>query len=73
MIGPYYQAPDLCKGQRPRVQCDAARRAEVTGSAIDDRTMRHPGYAISQWKRKLIEQLFGWLLTRRRTLHARPA
>jgi IS5 family transposase len=29
-------------------------------SAIDERTTRHPGYAISQWKRKRIEELFGW-------------
>jgi transposase len=32
-------------------------------SAIDGRTTRHPGYAISQQKRKLIEQVFGWLKT----------
>jgi transposase len=36
---------------------------KVTGSAIDDRTTRHSGYAISQQKRKLIEQVFGWLKT----------
>lgn len=30
------------------------------GSAIDDRTTRHPGYAVSQRKRKRIEQCFGW-------------
>lgn len=29
-------------------------------SAIDGRTTRHPGYAVSQEKRKLIEQGFGW-------------
>jgi IS5 family transposase len=29
-------------------------------SAIDRRTTRHPGYAISQRKRKLVEQGFGW-------------
>lgn len=29
-------------------------------SAIDERTTRHPGYAISQCKRKLVEQGFGW-------------
>jgi transposase len=29
-------------------------------SAIDDRTTRHPGYAISQQKRKRIEEPFGW-------------
>jgi transposase len=36
---------------------------KVRGSALDDRTTRHPGYAISQQKRKLIEQVFGWLKT----------
>ena len=33
------------------------------GSAIDDRTTRHAGYAVSQRKRKLIEQVFGWMKT----------
>jgi transposase len=33
------------------------------GSAIDGRTTRHVGYALSQRKRKLIEQAFGWLKT----------
>jgi transposase len=32
-------------------------------SAIDRRTTRHPGYAISQQKRKLVEQGFGWMKT----------
>ena len=27
------------------------------------RTTRHPGYAISQQKRKLVEQVFGWMKT----------
>ncbi|MGH6611124.1 MAG: IS5 family transposase [Burkholderiaceae bacterium] len=30
------------------------------GSAIDGRTTRHAGYAISQIKRKCVEQCFGW-------------
>ena len=30
------------------------------GSAIDGRTTRHAGYAVSQRKRKRIEQCFGW-------------
>ena len=30
------------------------------GSAIDARTTRHPGYAISQRLRKRIEEIFGW-------------
>ncbi len=33
------------------------------GSAIDERTARHNGYAISQRKRKRIEESFGWLKT----------
>jgi len=32
-------------------------------SAIDKRTTRHPGYGISQWKRKLVEEIFGWVKT----------
>ena len=32
-------------------------------SAIDGRTTRHPGYARSQRKRKLVEQGFGWMKT----------
>ena len=30
------------------------------GSAIDARTTRHPGYAVSQTVRKRIEEVFGW-------------
>jgi transposase len=33
------------------------------GSALDERTTRHVGYAISQKKRKRIEECFGWLKT----------
>jgi hypothetical protein len=33
------------------------------GSAIDARTTRHAGYEISQRKRKLVEQAFGWMKT----------
>jgi transposase len=32
-------------------------------SAIDGRTTRHPGYAVSQRKRKRIEEPFGWFKT----------
>jgi hypothetical protein len=32
-------------------------------SAIDERTTRHPGYDISQRKRKLVEEVFGWMKT----------
>jgi hypothetical protein len=32
-------------------------------SAIDGRTTRHKGYQLSQWKRKLIEKVSGWMKT----------
>jgi transposase len=32
-------------------------------SAIDRRTTRHPGYAVSQRARKRIEEVFGWMKT----------
>ena len=37
--------------------------AQKTHSAIDGRTTRHDGYDVSQRKRKLIEQVFGWWKT----------
>jgi transposase len=36
---------------------------KVKYSAIDRRTTRHKGYAISQRRRKLVEQVFGWMKT----------
>jgi IS5 family transposase len=40
-----------------------ARHTTGRRSAIDARTTRQPGYAISQQKRKLVEQGFGWMKT----------
>jgi hypothetical protein len=50
---------------------DSVRRR----SAVDRRTTRHRGYALSQQKRKLVEQAFGWLKTigGLRKLHHRGA
>jgi transposase len=33
------------------------------GSNIDERTVRHPGYAVSQRIRKRVEEIFGWAKT----------
>ena len=41
----------------------AQNHARPGGSAIDGRTTRHAGYAVSQRKRKRIEECFGWLKT----------
>jgi len=35
----------------------------VSYSTMDGRTTRHPGYGVSQRKRKLVEQIFGWTKT----------
>jgi hypothetical protein len=37
--------------------------ARKVHSAIDCRTTRHWGYAISQIKRKRVEEIFGWMKT----------
>jgi transposase len=47
-------------GITPHV-AQAVRRSG--GSAIDRRTTRHAGYAVSQRVRKRIEEIFGWLKT----------
>lgn len=39
---------------------DADVAAKIKGSAIDGRTTRHEGYKVSQRKRKLVEEVFGW-------------
>jgi len=41
----------------------AQNLARAGGSAIDARTVRHPGYAVSQWIRKRVEETFGWMKT----------
>ena len=40
-----------------------AQNTNGRSSRIDDRTTRHPGYAVSQRRRKLVEEVFGWLKT----------
>ncbi len=40
-----------------------AQHTTNRASAIDGRTTRHPGYAISQQKRQGVEEVFGWLKT----------
>jgi transposase len=46
-------------GVTPHVAQNTTKRR----SAIDARTTRHAGYAISQRKRKRIEEVFGWMKT----------
>jgi IS5 family transposase len=46
-----------------RVTPHVAQNTSGRSSAIDGRTTRHPGYAVSQRKRKCVEEIFGWLKT----------
>jgi transposase len=41
----------------------ARNQGRPGGSALDARTARHPGYAVSQWVRKQVEEAFGWMKT----------
>jgi transposase len=56
-----YDRKELVRELRDhRVTAHFARKQT---SIIDQRTTRHPGYAISQRKRKRVEEIFGWLKT----------
>jgi transposase len=46
-----------------RVTPHVAQHTTNRVSAIDGRTTRHSGYAVSQQKRKRVEEVFGWLKT----------
>ena len=43
------------------MDCERPMRDTNRKSAIDGRTTRHPGYAVSMRKRKRVEEIFGWL------------
>ena len=59
-----YDTRDFVKKMRElEVTPHVAQNDTNRSSAIDERTTRHAGYEISQWKRKLVEQIFGWLKT----------
>jgi len=57
-----YDVPAFVEGLRKKgVTPHIARK--IRYSALDDRTTRHPGYDVSQRKRKRVEEIFGWLKT----------
>jgi transposase len=59
-----YDTRDFVAGVRAMAATPhVAQHTTKRRSAIDGRTTRHPGYAISQQKRKLVEQGFGWMKT----------
>jgi transposase len=59
-----YDARDFVNELRSmNVTPHVARNTSGRSSAIDGRTTRHPGYAVSQRIRKRIEEAFGWIKT----------
>ena len=59
-----YDAEDFVNELRSmRVTPHVARNTSGRRSAIDRRTVRHPGYSVSLRIRKRIEEAFGWIKT----------
>jgi len=60
-----YDEPDFILGVRrlgftPHVSPNPHRYGKKRRSPVDARTTRHAGYEVSQRKRKLVEEAFGW-------------
>jgi transposase len=59
-----YDTLDFVEGLRQHaVTPHVAQNTSGRSSRIDERTTRHDGYVLSQKKRKLVEQVFGWIKT----------
>ena len=59
-----YDTRDFVRELRElRATPHVAQYTRGRASAIDGRTTHHPGYAISQQRRKRVEEIFGWLKT----------
>jgi hypothetical protein len=59
-----YDPEDLVKPLRQqRVTPHVAQNNTHRSSALDGRTTRPAGYAVSQRKRKRVEEIFGWMKT----------
>ena len=70
-----YDTADFAGCRERRCTPHVAQNNTKRRSAIDARTTRHPGYAVSQQKRKQIEEPFGWIKTigtLRKTRHRGP-
>jgi len=59
-----YDTRELVQSLRAlRATPHVAQNHKGRRSAIDGRTTRHPGYAVSQRLRKRVEEIFGWMKT----------
>jgi len=58
-----YDTRDFVAALRERGVTAHVAQHERRRSAVDGRTTRHRGYAQSQRRRKLVEEVFGWMKT----------
>tara|TARA_B100001964_G_C13818409_1_gene416246 strand:- start:153 stop:494 length:342 start_codon:yes stop_codon:yes gene_type:complete len=59
-----YDTRECVKAMRKRrATPHVAQNTSGRSSAIDGRTTRHAGYALSQRARKRVEEIFGWMKT----------
>ena len=59
-----FDTPEFIQALRDlNVTPHVAQNTSKRRSAVDLRTTRHPGYALSQRIRKRVEEVFGWLKT----------
>lgn len=59
-----YDSQDFVQSLRTlKATPHVAQNCKGRKSAIDGRTTRHPGYAVSQCLRKRVEEIFGWMKT----------
>jgi transposase len=59
-----YDTQDFVRSLRTlKATPHVAQNCKGRESAIDGRTTRHPGYAVSQRLRKRVEEIFGWIKT----------
>ncbi len=59
-----YDQRRFVEGCRERhVTPHVAQNTTNRSSRIDERTTRHTGYAVSQRRRKIVEEVFGWMKT----------
>lgn len=59
----YDTAAFVAECREMHVTPHVAQNTSGRRSAIDERTTRHPGYAVSQRVRKRVEEIFGWVKT----------
>lgn len=59
-----YDSADFIAACRERnITPHVAQHTTKRASRVDRRTIRHAGYVVSQRKRKLVEEIFGWMKT----------